>query len=54
MISKICQKWFQNAPKIDDFWSHFPSKNHAKIDAKNDAEKVMENDEKMMRKWTEF
>ena len=36
---------------LESFWSHFPLKIDEKIDAKIDAEKVMEIDEKSMRKW---
>ena len=39
---------------LTSFWDLFSSKIHAKFDAKNDAEKVMKNDEKLMRKWIEF
>ena len=40
-IRKWSPKSHQNDSKIDDFWSHFPSKIHVKIDAKIDTEKVM-------------
>ena len=53
-IRKRSPKSHQHDSKIDDFWSNFPSKIHVKINAKIDVEKVMKNDEKMMRKWIEI